>query len=190
MTTPLEGGAQGETRQGISVADAAKAAGAHLVFTSAGSANRRTGIPHFDSKYEDQKNTSPRLAYRATVWHGDVYFMEILHFGKEQLAKGVYATPLPPTRQLAQVTVADIGAVTVRLLEDPGRFAGRRFDLGGDELTGKDVTAILSRVTGRPFTCSKFPWTSSANTPLRTAPKCTSGSTARRLHGRPRNAPP
>jgi uncharacterized protein YbjT (DUF2867 family) len=155
MTTPLEGGTQGETRQGISAADAAKAAGVHLVFTSAGSANRRTGIPHFDSKYEVEEHIA-KIGVRATVL-APVYFMENLHFGKEQLAKGVYATPLPPTRQLAQVAVADIGAVTVRLLEDPGRFAGRRFDLGGDELTGKDVTAILSRVTGRRFTYFQVP---------------------------------
>jgi uncharacterized protein YbjT (DUF2867 family) len=155
MTTPLEGGTHGEMRQGISAADAAKAAGAHLVFTSAGSANRRTGIPHFDSKYEVEEHIA-KIGGRATVL-APVYFMENLHFGKEQLAKGVYATPLPPTRQLAQVAVADIGAVTVRLLEDPGRFAGRRFDLGGDELTGKDVTAILSRATGRPFTYFQVP---------------------------------
>src|SRR6185312_5128733 len=68
-----------------------------------------------------------------------------------------YAAPLPPTRRLAQVAIADIGAVAVRLLEDPGRFAGRRFDLGGDELTGKDGTAILSRVTGRRFTYFQVP---------------------------------
>ena len=155
MTTPLEGGTQGETRQGISAADAAKAAGAHLVFTSAGSANRRTGIPHFDSKYEVEEHIA-KIGVRATVL-APVYFMENLHFGKEQLAKGVYATPLPPTRQLAQVAVADIGAVAVRLLEDPGRFAGKRFDLGGDELTGNDVLAILSRITGRPFTYFQVP---------------------------------
>jgi uncharacterized protein YbjT (DUF2867 family) len=83
--------------------------------------------------------------------------MENLHFGKEQLASGTYATPLPPTRQLAQVAVADIGAVAVRLLEDPGRFAGKRFDLAGDELTGDDVVAILSRVTGRPCTYFQVP---------------------------------
>src|SRR4029077_7783394 len=86
-----------------------------------------------------------------------VYFMENLYFGKEQLAKGIYATPLLPTRRLAQVSVADIGAVAVRLLEDPGRFAGKRFDLGGDELPGNDVLAILSRVTGRPFTYFQVP---------------------------------
>ncbi len=39
-----------ETRQGVAAADAAKAAGVHLVFTSVGSANRRTGVPHFDSE--------------------------------------------------------------------------------------------------------------------------------------------
>src|ERR1700689_939509 len=50
MTTPFEGATQAETRQGISAADAAKEAGVHLVFTSVGSANRRTGVPHFDSK--------------------------------------------------------------------------------------------------------------------------------------------
>ena len=154
MTIP-SGGADAETRQGFAAAEAAKAAGVHLVFTSVGSANRETGIPHFDSKYEVEEHIA-KIGVRATVL-APVYFMENLHFGKEQLAKGVYATPLPPTRQLAQVAVADIGAVTVRLLEDPGRFAGRRFDLGGDELTGKDVTAILSRVTGRPFTYFQVP---------------------------------
>ncbi len=155
MTTPFEGGTQAETRQGISAADAAKAADVHLVFTSAGSANRQTGVPHFDSKYEVEEHIA-RIGVRATVL-APVYFMENLHFGKEQLASGTYATPLPPTRQLAQVAVADIGAVAVRLLEDPGRFAGKRFDLAGDELTGDDVVAILSRVTGRPCTYFQVP---------------------------------
>jgi len=150
MTTPYEGGPQADTRQGISAADAAKAAGVHLVFASIGNANRQTGIPHFDSKHKIEKHIA-EIAVRATVL-APVYFMENLYFGKEQLAKGIYATPLPPTRRLAQVAVADIGAVAVRLLEDPGRFAGKRFDLAGDELTGDEVAAILARVTGRPFT--------------------------------------
>jgi uncharacterized protein YbjT (DUF2867 family) len=155
MTTPFEGGPQSEIRQGISAADAAKAAGVHLVFNSVGSANRQTGVPHFDSKYEVEKHIA-KIGVRATVL-APVYFMENLHFGKEQLAKGIYAAPLPATRPLAQVAVENIGTVVVRLLENPGRFAGKRFDLGGDELTGNDVIAILSRVTGRPFTYFQVP---------------------------------
>jgi uncharacterized protein YbjT (DUF2867 family) len=154
MTTP-SAGTDAEIRQGIAAADAAKAAGVHLVFTSVGSANQQTGIPHFDSKYEVEKHIA-KVGVRATIL-APVAFMENLHFVKEQLVKGIYASVLSPTRALAQVAVADIGAVAVRVLEDAGRFTGKRFDLASDELTGNDVVAILSRVTGRPFAYYQVP---------------------------------
>jgi uncharacterized protein YbjT (DUF2867 family) len=154
MTTPYAG-TDAEIRQGIAAADAAKAAGVHLVFTSVGSANRQTGIPHFDSKYEVEKHIA-KAGVRTTIL-APVSFMENLYFAKEQLAKGIYAAALPPTRVLAQVAVADIGAVAVRVLEDAGRFTGKRFDLASDELTGNDALAILSRVTGRPFAYYQVP---------------------------------
>jgi uncharacterized protein YbjT (DUF2867 family) len=154
MTTP-SGGTDAETRQGIASADAARAAGVHLVFTSVSSANRKTGIPHFDSKYEVEKHIA-RIGVRATIL-APVAFMENLYFAKEQLAKGIYASALPPTRALAQIAVADIGAVAVRVLEDAGRFTGKRFDLASDELTGNEALAILSRVTGRPFAYYQVP---------------------------------
>src|SRR6266404_2389849 len=85
MTVPSVG-TDAETRQGIAAADAAKAAGVHLVFTSVGSANRQTGIPHFDSKYEVEKHIA-KVGVRATIL-APVAFMENLYFIKEQLAKG------------------------------------------------------------------------------------------------------
>ena len=154
MTTPAEG-IEAETRQGNSGADAARAADVHLVFSSVASANRQTGIPHFESKYAVEGHIG-RIGVRATIL-APVYFMENLHFVREQLAKGVYASPLPPTRRLAQVAVADIGAVAVRMLEDEGRFVGRRIDLAGDERTGNDMVAILARVTGRAFAYQQIP---------------------------------
>ena len=154
MTTPF-GGTEAEIRQGVATADAAKAAGVHLVFTSVGSANRQTGVPHFDSKYEVEKHIA-KVSVRATIL-APVAFMENLYFIKDQLAKGIYASALSPTRALAQVAVPDIGAVAVRVLEEPARFIGKRFDLAGDELTGNDAMAILSRVTGRPFSYYQVP---------------------------------
>jgi uncharacterized protein YbjT (DUF2867 family) len=154
MTTP-SGGTQAERRQGIVAADAAKAAGVHLVFTSVGSADRQTGIPHFDSKYEVEKHIA-KIGVRATIL-APVAFIENIYFVKEQLAKGIYASALPPTRVLAQVAVVDIGAVAVRVLENAGRFTGKRFDLASDEVTGNDALAILSRVTGHPFSYFQVP---------------------------------
>ncbi len=154
VTTP-SGGTDAEIRQGVAAADAAKAAGVHLVFTSVGSANQQTGIPHFDSKYEVEKHIA-KIGVRATIL-APVAFMENLHFVKEQLVKGIYASVLSPTRTLAQVAVPDIGAIAVRVLEDSARFTGKRFDLAGDELTGNDAMSILSRVTGRNFTYYQVP---------------------------------
>jgi uncharacterized protein YbjT (DUF2867 family) len=149
VTLPYAG-TQGETQQGVLAADAAKAAGVHLVFTSVASANLQTGVPHFDSKYEVEKHIA-QIGARATIL-APASFMENLYFIRDQLAKGVYAVPLPPTTALPQVAVADIGAVAVRVLEDAGRFTGKRFDIAGDDLDGNEAVAILSRVAGRRFT--------------------------------------
>ena len=154
MTVPF-GGTEAETRQGIAAADAAKAAGVHLVFTSVGSANLQTGVPHFDSKYEVERHIA-KIGVRATIL-APVAFMENLFFVKEQLAKGIYASAVPPARPLAQVAVADIGAATVRVLEDAGRFTGKRIELVGDELSGNDAMAILARMSGRSFTYFQVP---------------------------------
>jgi uncharacterized protein YbjT (DUF2867 family) len=154
VTVP-SGNTDAETRHGIAAVEAAKAAGVHLVFTSVGSANRQTGVPHFDSKYEVEKHIA-KVGVRATIL-APVAFMENLYFVKEQLAKGTYATALPPTKALAQVAVADIGSVAVRVLENAGRFTGKRFDLASDELSGNHAMAILSRVTGRSFTYFQVP---------------------------------
>jgi uncharacterized protein YbjT (DUF2867 family) len=154
MTTPF-GGTDAEIRQGVASADAAKAAGVHLVFTSVGSANRQTGVPHFDSKHEVEKHIA-KVGVRATIL-APVAFMENLFFIREQLAKGTYASALSPTRALAQVAVSDIGAVAVRVLEEPARFTDKRFDLAGDELSGNDAMSILSRVTGRSFSYYQVP---------------------------------
>jgi uncharacterized protein YbjT (DUF2867 family) len=154
MTTPF-GGTDAEIQQGVAAADAAKASGVHLVFTSVGSANRQTGVPHFDSKYEVEKHIS-KIGVRGTIL-APVTFMENLYFVREQLAKGIYSSALSPTRALAQVAVSDIGTVAVRVLEEPSRFTGKRFDLAGDELSGNDAMSILSRVIGRPLSYYQLP---------------------------------
>lgn len=174
--TTAYGGTDAEIREGIAAADAAKAAGVHLVFPSIGSANRQTGIPHFDSKYEVEKHMA-KVGVRATIL-APVYFMENLYFAKEQLATGIYAAALPPTRALAQVAVADIGAVAVRVFEDAGRFTGKRFDLAGDELTGNEALAISRASPAAPFPITRSRSTSSASAWARMPSRCTNGSTA------------
>ena len=156
MSTPFEAGTAAETRQGVTGANAAKDRHIYFVYTSVGSADRKTGIPHFESKYEVERHIEDVGARAAII--APVYFMEnAVTFYREQLKEGVYATPLAPGRKLAQIAVNDIAAAAVAALERPDQFAGKRYDLAGDDLTGSNVVAILSRVTGRPFSYFQVP---------------------------------
>ena len=156
MATPFEAGLDAETRQGVTLADAAKAAGVFLLYSSVGSANRQTGIPHFESKYVVERHIQDIGVTHAIL--APVFFMEnATTFGREQLAQGVYALAMPGDRALAQITVADVGACAAAVLEDRGRYTGQRFDIAGDDLTGDAAAEILTRVSGRPFTYVEVP---------------------------------
>jgi uncharacterized protein YbjT (DUF2867 family) len=59
MGNSYEAGTEEETRQGIIAAEAAKAAGVgHLIYSSVADANKKTGIPHFESKYLVEKHVA------------------------------------------------------------------------------------------------------------------------------------
>jgi uncharacterized protein YbjT (DUF2867 family) len=59
MSTPYEQGVEKETAQGITITDAAKAAGvSHFVYSSVAGANHATGIQHFDGKYAVEEHLS------------------------------------------------------------------------------------------------------------------------------------
>jgi len=150
MSTPYEQGAEKEIAQGITLTNAAKAAGvAHLIYSSVASANRATGISHFDGKYEVEKHVQASgLPYSIVA---PVFFMENLlqPWTLPGLRQGKLAMALPATRSLQQIAVADIGAFVAAIIERADSVFGRRFDIAGDELTGEESAAILSKVTGR-----------------------------------------
>jgi uncharacterized protein YbjT (DUF2867 family) len=155
MATPFEAGMAAETQQGVTTADAAKAAGAFLVYSSVSDSNRGTGIPHFESKYAVEQHIRS-IGVEATIL-APVYFMENVGYLAQQLRENVYPLPLSPDRKLAQICLADIASVAVTVLEDRARYAGKRFDLGADEVSANQVVEILSSVTGRPFKHFQLP---------------------------------
>lgn len=155
MATPFEAGPTAEVTQGVTMADAAKAAGAFLVYSSVGDANRNTGIPHFDSKYAVEKHIRD-IGADATIV-APVYFMDNVVYLRDQMRNNVYPSPLSPNRAVAQICVADIAAVAVTVLENRGHYAGKRFDLGADEVSPGETVKILSNVTSRPFVHFQLP---------------------------------
>lgn len=134
MATPSEAGVEAESRQAITVADAAKTAGVrHLVYSSVANADRQTGVPHFDSKYRVERHIQA-IGIPSTII-GPVFFMDGLAgpWTLPGLREGKLALPLPAARRLQQVAVADIAAFAALVLERREPFLGQRIDLASDE---------------------------------------------------------
>ena len=149
IQTFMEAGVEGEVRQGRAVADAAKAAGVkHLVYTSVASANRRTGLPHFESKFRIEEHIRsigiPHSILRP------VFFMQNWGaFCREDILHGTLRQPLAPETSLQQIAVDDIGAFAAMAFANPERWIGRECELAGDELTMTELAGTFTRVMGR-----------------------------------------
>src|ERR1700746_2029968 len=139
MSTPYEQGAEKETAQGITITDAAKAVKvAHFIYSSVASANRATGISHFDGKYSVEKHVQASGVPCTVV--APVFFMENLlqPWMLSSLRQGNLAMAWPASRSLQQISVVDIGAFVAAVIERGDTVVGRRFDIAGDELTGEE----------------------------------------------------
>jgi uncharacterized protein YbjT (DUF2867 family) len=129
----------------------------HFIYSSVASANRGTGISHFDGKYAVEKHLQASGVPYTVV--APVFFMENLlqPWMLSSLRQGKLSMALPASRSLQQITVADIGAFVAAVIERSDTVFGRRFDIAGDELTGEEAAAILSKAMAREVHYEGFP---------------------------------
>ncbi|CAA9445344.1 MAG: hypothetical protein AVDCRST_MAG58-347 [uncultured Rubrobacteraceae bacterium] len=152
-----ESGVEGEVKQGVLLADAAKAAGVdHYVYSSVGSAHTETGIPHFESKWEVEEHVrASGVPY--TVLR-PVFFMQNWEMMREPILGGTLPQPLDPEKPFQMVDVEDIGVFAAMAFENPETWIGREVDLAGDELTMPEIAGTFSRVIGRDVDYFQVPW--------------------------------
>jgi len=145
MGTPFEDGTEGEIRRGKLMADIAKDKGIeHLVYSSVANADKNTGIPHFESKYKVEQHIK-NLQIPYTII-GPTFFMENL-LG-QGLRQGQLALPLSPSTILQQSALDNIAEFSSLVLEHREPFLEKRIDIASDEVTGEQITKILSNESG------------------------------------------
>ena len=158
MATPFEIGEKAETREGINIVHAASAVGvSHLVYSSVAGADRATGIPHFDSKFEVEKEVR-RSGVPFTIV-APVFFMEnfLADWLADGIAKGSIAIAVPATRRMQQIALADIAQFTALVIERRESFLGKRIDIASDELTFATAAAVMSEASGRHIEYTALP---------------------------------
>jgi len=151
-------GAKREVRQGKNLADAAKQAGVQqFVYSSVGGAERNTGIPHWESKWEIEKYIR-QLSLPATIFR-PAAFMEMYNVLEVELGllKGKLADPLRGDKPYQTIATDDIGAFVALAFERPTEFIGKQLEIAGSELTNVEAAKVFSRVMGRPVKFRRLP---------------------------------
>ena len=158
MGTPFGGGVDVEVKQAMGLADAARAAGVkHLVYSSVSDADRKTGIPHFDSKYEVEKHIAT-LDIPSTIV-APVFFMDNYFFPHilEGIKQGVLGQQMPAARPLQVIPLEEIGRFASLVIGRGEPFYGKRINIASDELTGTEMATALAEVTGRAVSYKELP---------------------------------
>ena len=153
----FRGGVETEVRQGRAVADAAKAAGVqHFVYSSVGSAERNTGIPHFDSKFQVEEYVRAiKLPY--TILR-PVFFFYNYSGMKSMVEGGKLLQPLSPDTKLQQLSEEDYGAMVAEVFERPTDFLHREIEVASVDMTMTEITTAFSHVLGKPVQYQQIPF--------------------------------
>src|SRR6201988_2641253 len=155
VQSPLAG-VEREEAQGKRLATLAREAGVeHYVYTSVGSAHKRTGVPHFDSKWRIEE-TVRSLGFPSHVILRPVFFMENL-LAPYSLQGSTLASALGPGTKLQMIAVDDIGWFGARAFTDAAALNRREIDLAGDVRTMPEAAEILTAALGRAIAFAQTP---------------------------------
>jgi uncharacterized protein YbjT (DUF2867 family) len=148
-------GVEGEEAQGHRFAKIAREAGIeHYVYASVASADRQTGIPHFDNKARVE-GTVRGLGFPSYAIIRPVFFMENLP-SPWFLSGDKLVSALEPTTALQMIAVQDIGQYGALAFTDP-RFRNLELDIAGDERTMTETAETLSKALGRQIDYVRIP---------------------------------
>lgn len=153
----VKDGSDVEIKQGTTLADASQAVGIkHFVYSSVGGAERNTGIPHFESKFQiEEYIRASGLPY--TILR-PVFFLYNYNRMRPMIESGTISMPLSPETKLQQLSEDDYGKMVAEVFERPADFLKREIEVASVEMTMTEIGAAFSRVTGENVSYKQIPF--------------------------------
>jgi uncharacterized protein YbjT (DUF2867 family) len=147
-----EAGVEGEEEQGHRQARLARDAGVqHYVYTSVASADRKTGIPHFENKSRIE-DTVRSLGFPSHVILRPVFFMEnfLSPWFKPAIDQGQLMMAVKPETSVQMIAVDDIGKYGGWAFDQHEQLNRREIDIAGDSKTMPESARIIGQTAGHP----------------------------------------
>lgn len=142
-----DGGVAKEEERGKRVADAAKMTGVqHFVYSSVGGADRKSGVPHFESKWQvEQHIRKLTLAYsivRPTTFMTNLMEMPaVMRFIALSMSRGSFAE-----KPLQMIAVQDIGKWAAHMFLHREHYLSTAVEIAGDEVTFSQMVSAYKKV--------------------------------------------
>lgn len=151
VQNPFIGGPDAEVRQGKNVGDAAKERGVqHLVYGSAGTGKKGTGVPSWETKLLVEEHLKG-LGLPLTILR-PMAFMEVMAEKKFYPAVGawhVMPTLMGKSRSVGWLCTEDLGVIVAKAFAEPDRFIGQELVLASDVQSLEQCRAIYREVLGK-----------------------------------------
>ncbi len=140
-----------EIEFGKRLANLAKSAGVeHFVYSSVGGAERKTGIPHFESKRRIEEHIEV-LEIPYTILR-PAYFMENLYWKKSDIMNGKFKRiGLDENKTLQMIAANDIGGFSALAFDNPAEYLGQAIEIAGDELTENEIAEKIEQALNLPI---------------------------------------
>jgi uncharacterized protein YbjT (DUF2867 family) len=160
VTDFFRNGVAKEIMHGKLIADIAKKSGVrHLVFSSVISADRKTGVPHFESKWAIEQYIE-QLKIPATIIRPAVFMEDLTDKKYVPPANwGMIARLAGLDTRIKWIAIEDIATVVARVFSDPETFINKKLAIAGDEKSIRDAREVFKKVDGKaPFKFSMPSW--------------------------------
>jgi uncharacterized protein YbjT (DUF2867 family) len=151
VQNPFVSGPEAEVVQGKNVADVAKESGVqHLVYGSAGTGEKDTGIPSWETKLQVEEHMKA-LNLPLTILR-PMAFMELMTDKKFFPAASIWhimPAMMGESRDVGWLCTDDLGVIAAKVLAAPNEFLGRDLPLASDVQSLAQCRAIYREVMGR-----------------------------------------
>ncbi|MFB2773210.1 NmrA family NAD(P)-binding protein [Pelatocladus sp. BLCC-F211] len=136
-----------EVERAKRVAQAAKQAEIkHLVYNSAGGADRKSGISHIEQKYKVEQ-VFKEAGLPTTMLRACLFMEEFWkQYTRPSILKGVFPFSIQPDKPIHLITTKDMGRIAAYVIKNSSQYIGKEIELAGDVLTPKQMAAEFSKV--------------------------------------------
>lgn len=151
VQNPFLGGPEAEVRQGQNVASVAKESGIqHLVYASAGTGVKGTGIPSWETKLRVEEHMKA-LDLPLTILR-PMAFMELMTDQKFFPALSTWHVMpmlMGASRKVAWLCTDDLGVIAAKVFAAPHQFVGKELALASDVQSLDQCRSIYREVMGK-----------------------------------------